>query len=100
MSEPMVELIDQLKGEYGARSRGRVLEMLLQDLLDPGDAVEDPEQTTVRDDSAASETTNTEDVTSLVLIGSGTLQPSAEANQVMAASITVGPGGCPYRDLQ
>ena len=41
MSEPMVELIDQLKGEYGARSRGRVLEMLLQDLLDPGDATSD-----------------------------------------------------------
>ena len=36
MSEPMVALIDQLKGEYAARSRGRVLEMLLQDLLDPG----------------------------------------------------------------
>ena len=37
MSEPMVELIDQLKGEYGARSRGRVLEMLLQYLLEPGE---------------------------------------------------------------
>ena len=42
MSEPMVALIDQLKGEYGARSRGRVLELLLQDLLDPGDAASDP----------------------------------------------------------
>ena len=80
MSEPMVELIDQLKGEYGARSRGRVLEMLLQDLLDPGDAVTDSEPTTVRDESATGETTNTDDVTSLVLIGTGTLQPSAEAS--------------------
>ena len=50
MSEPMVELIDQLKGEYGARSRGRVLEMLLQDLLDPGDETTVPEETSVKDE--------------------------------------------------
>ena len=51
MSEPMVALIDQLKGEYGARSRGRVLEMLLQDLLDPGDAVSDPEVDPLKGDA-------------------------------------------------
>ena len=68
----MVELIDQLKGEYGARSRGRVLEMLLQDLLDPGDATSDPGVTPDKDDAIPPATSNSRDeVTSLVLIGTG-----------------------------
>ena len=72
MSEPMVELIDQLKGEYGARSRGRVLEMLLQDLLDPGDATSDPGGTPDKGDAIPPATSNSRDeVTSLVLIGTG-----------------------------
>ena len=31
----MVEILDQLKAEYGAASRGRVVEMLLQDFIAP-----------------------------------------------------------------
>ena len=38
----MVDLIDRLKGEYAARSRGRVLERLLQELLEPDDAAVGP----------------------------------------------------------
>ena len=71
MSEPMVALIDQLKGEYGARSRGRVLEMLLQDLLDPGDAASDPEITPIKDDPEPAATSRSDEVTSLVLISTG-----------------------------
>ena len=71
MSEPMVALIDQLKGEYGARSRGRVLEMLLQDLLNPGDAASDPEITPFKDDPEPAATSRSDEVTSLVLISTG-----------------------------
>ncbi|MCB4376943.1 molecular chaperone DnaJ [Synechococcus sp. MU1611] len=81
MSEPMVELIDQLKGEYGARSRGRVLEMLLQDLLDPGDGSTGPEETSVKDEGEPEATTSTDEITSLVLIGSGSLLHNAEPSQ-------------------
>ena len=35
LSKDIVELLDQLKAEYGARTRGRVIEMLLQDLISP-----------------------------------------------------------------
>ena len=66
MSEPMVALIDQLKGEYGARSRGRVLEMLLQDLIDPGDSASDPEVTPLKDDAEPASTSRSDEVTSLV----------------------------------
>ena len=80
MSEPMVELIDQLKGEYGARSRGRVLEMLLQDLLDPGDETSGPEDPSFKGDATPASTTGSrdEDVTSLVLIGTGSKKTTAE----------------------
>ena len=74
----MVELIDQLKGEYGARSRGRVLEMLLQDLLDPGESSSDSTETSVKDEIAPPATPSTDEVTSLVLIRSGAQQPSAD----------------------
>ena len=67
----MVALIDQLKGEYGARSRGRVLEMLLQDLLNPGDAASDPEITPFKDDPEPAATSRSDEVTSLVLISTG-----------------------------
>ena len=77
----MVELIDQLKGEYGARSRGRVLEMLLQDLLDPGDGSTGPEETSVKDEVEPEATTSTDEITSLVLIGSGSLLHNAEPSQ-------------------
>ena len=75
----MVELIDQLKGEYGARSRGRVLELLLQDLLDPGESSTEPVEAEDQHDSApAASTTSTDDVTSLVLIRPGSLQQNSE----------------------
>ena len=35
LSKDIVELLDQLKVEYGARTRGRVIEMLLRDLISP-----------------------------------------------------------------
>ncbi|AII49427.1 molecular chaperone DnaJ [Synechococcus sp. KORDI-52] len=71
MSEPMVELIDQLKSEYGLRSRGRVIERLLQDLLPQLDASTDAEASPVEHDAAPTESaTRSEEVTSLVLIGS------------------------------
>ena len=92
MSEPMVELIDQLKGEYGARSRGRVLEMLLQDLLDPGDGASEPEATAETSDATpASTSSSSDEVTSLVLIGTGSQNnrseesPPAEATGAAAS---------------
>ena len=75
----MVELIDQLKGEYGARSRGRVLEMLLQDLLDPGDGASEPggsAETRVAPPAVTS--SSREEVTSLVLIGTGSQHNRSE----------------------
>ena len=35
LSKETIELLDKLKMEYGARTRGRVIEMLLQDLIAP-----------------------------------------------------------------
>ena len=35
LSKDILELLDLLKAEYGARTRGRVIEMLLQDLISP-----------------------------------------------------------------
>ena len=35
LSKEILELLDQLKKEYGAASRGRDVEMLLQDLINP-----------------------------------------------------------------
>ena len=35
LSKETIELLDNLKMEYGARTRGRVIEMLLQDLIAP-----------------------------------------------------------------
>ena len=34
-SKEMLEILDQLKKEYGAVSRARVIEILLQDLISP-----------------------------------------------------------------
>ena len=77
----MVELIDQLKGEYGARSRGRVLEMLLQDLLDPSEVSTDHGEPTVQDESIPVAPNDTEEVTSLVLIGTGNHLHSEDVSQ-------------------
>ncbi len=35
VSKDILEVLDQLKAEYGARTRGRVIEMLLLDLISP-----------------------------------------------------------------
>ncbi len=77
----MVALIDQLKGEYGARSRGRVLEMLLQDLLDTGDAASDPEVDPLKDDAEPAVATGPDEVTSLVLISTGNQQQGVKTLQ-------------------
>ena len=92
MSEPMVALIDQLKGEYGARSRGRVLEMLLQDLLDPGDAASDPEVDPLKDDAEPAVATGPDEVTSLVLISTGNQQQGGEDAPTSASGLPSGGG--------
>ena len=58
VSEQLVALIDRLKAEYGMRSRGRVLETVLEDLIQPKEDPLDP----------PASTTESTDVTSLVLI--------------------------------
>ncbi len=78
----MVDLIDRLKGEYAARSRGRVLERLLQELLEPDDAddaaaeaatpCEDSSfEDSAFEDSALMAPPTVADVSSLVLISGG-----------------------------
>ena len=88
----MVALIDQLKGEYGARSRGRVLEMLLQDLIDPGDSASDPEVTPLKDDAEPASTSRSDEVTSLVLISTGNHQEGLEENPTSASGLPSGGG--------
>ena len=88
----MVALIDQLKGEYGARSRGRVLEMLLQDLLDPGDAASDPEADPLKDDAEPAVATGPDEVTSLVLISTGNQQQGGEDAPTSASGLPSGGG--------
>jgi len=92
MSEPMVALIDQLKGEYGARSRGRVLERLLQELIDPDDAASDPEDTSLEADSEPAATTSSDEVTSLVLISTGKHQQGFEHTPTSASGLSTGGG--------
>ena len=84
----MVEMIDQLKGEYGARSRGRVLEMLLQDLLDPGDTSSDPEDTKVLDNAEPTAPNSSDEVTSLVLISKGRQHQSDEETPTSSSSLS------------
>ena len=86
----MVALIDQLKGEYGARSRGRVLEMLLQDLLNPGDAASDPEITPIKDDPEPAATSRSDEVTSLVLISTGNDLQGVEEIPTSASGVPSG----------
>ena len=88
----MVALIDQLKGEYGARSRGRVLEMLLQDLIDPGDATSDPEVTPLVDAAESASTNRSAEVTSLVLISTGNHQEGLEEIPTSASGLPSGGG--------
>ena len=86
----MVALIDQLKGEYGARSRGRVLERLLQDLLDPDDAASDPEVIPPNDKSEPTAATSPDEVTSLVLISTGNHQQGVEETSISASGFPSG----------
>ncbi|MGB1021881.1 MAG: molecular chaperone DnaJ [Synechococcus sp.] len=92
MSEPMVELIDQLKGEYGARSRGRVLEILLQELLDPSDASSTVELTPIEDGPEPASSSSTDEVTSLVLISTGSHQQGVEASPAADSGVPSGGG--------
>ena len=85
----MVELIDQLKGEYGARSRGRVLEMLLQDLIDPGDTSSDPEDKPVLDNAEPTAPNSSDEVTSLVLISKGRRHQGDEETPTSASGHSV-----------
>ena len=86
----MVALIDQLKGEYGSRSRWRVLERLLQDLLDPDDAASDPEVIPSNDESEPTAATSPDEVTSLVLISTGNHQQGVEQTSVSASGFPSG----------
>ena len=70
VSEQLVALIDRLKAEYGMRSRGRVLETVLEDLIQPKEDPLDP----------PASTTESTDVTSLVLI-SATTETASENQQ-------------------
>jgi len=88
----MVELIDQLKSEYGARSRGRVLELLLQDLLDPGDGTDELEETSTKHDPAPVATTSADDVTSLVLIGTESQSDTPKPSSSPDSGVPAGPG--------
>jgi len=88
----MVELIDQLKGEYGARSRGRVLEILLQQLLDPSDASSTAELTPIADGPEPGSTSSTDEVTSLVLISTGNHQQGAEGEATPDSGLPSGGG--------
>ncbi len=90
MSEPMVALIDQLKGEYGAHSRGRVLERLLQELIDPDDAASDPEVISLKNDAEPAATTSSDEVTSLVLISTGNHQQGIEQSPTSASGLPSG----------
>ena len=88
----MVALIDQLKGEYGARSRGRVLELLLQDLLDPGDASSDPERGPNANDAETAPKSCNEEVTSLVLISTGSQSQVSETSPAPESGLPSGSG--------
>ena len=66
LSEQLVALIDRLKGEYGVRSRGRVLELVLEDLIESSQS----ELQTVTPPAPDDRGESTE-ISSLVLIGAG-----------------------------
>ena len=88
----MVELIDQLKGEYGARSRGRVLEILLQELLDPSDASTTAEHPLTEIDAEPTSDASSVEVTSLVLISTGEHQQGVEASPAVDSGVPSGGG--------
>ena len=74
VSEQLVALIDRLKGEYGVRSRGRVLEMVLEDLIEsPQSELE------LVSPSASEDLRESTEVSSLVLIGVGSPADAGEA---------------------
>ena len=74
VSEQLVALIDRLKGEYGVRSRGRVLEMVLEDLIEsPQSELE------LVSPSASEDLGESTEVSSLVLIGVGSPADAGEA---------------------
>jgi len=82
VSSQLVELIDQLKAEWGLRARGAVVERLVEELLpDPDDisSISDELQDDQHQDGDLS--SSAEDTTSLVLISRGdapTVEPGSD----------------------
>ena len=66
LSEQLVALIDRLKGGYGVRSRGRVLELVLEDLIESSQSELQTVTPPAQDDRG-----ETTEISSLVLIGAG-----------------------------
>ncbi|MGB1622864.1 MAG: molecular chaperone DnaJ, partial [Synechococcus sp.] len=85
VSSQLVELIDQLKAEWGLRARGAVVERLVEELLpDPDDIPSISDE--LQDDQDGDLSPSAEDTTSLVLISRGDA-PSVEpgSDQLHAA---------------
>ena len=74
VSEQLVALIDRLKGEYGVRSRGRVLEMVLEDLIESPQS-----ELQLVSPSASEDLGESTEVSSLVLIGVGSPDDAGKA---------------------
>ena len=86
VSEQLVALIDRLKGEYGVRSRGRVLEMVLEDLIESPQSELELVSPSVSEDQGEST-----EVSSLVLIGAGSSVDAgaeAEGHRPVAAALS------------
>ena len=89
-----VDVLDRLKQEFGVRSRGKVLETLLEDLVCSADAEEATTAPGLNDPPTDDDSPDTSDASSLVLIGrtadSNDLQepavPSAESPAVTAST--------------
>jgi hypothetical protein len=75
----LVEQIDRLKGQLGVRSRGRVLEQLLEELFR---GLREGEETFPQagERPSASQPGEMDEQTSLVLVGRGALEPAWEGN--------------------
>ena len=64
-----VDVLDRLKKEFGVRSRGKVLETLLEDLVCSADAEEATAAPPLNDPPTSDDPPETSDASSLVLIG-------------------------------
>ena len=64
----------------------------MQDLLDPDDAASDPEATSLKDETEPTATTNSDEVTSLVLISKGNFQQGVDKTPTSASGLASGTG--------